>query len=195
MPLGEAMFTQRAIRQVKPDPIPEARLRLLIQAAGRAPSSSNAQPWHFVVITDPELKAKLQALYRESWYTWFRSTGQDKLAELPPHTRAAMRLTEEYAQAPVLILVCNPTPNIPNEALAAAQNLMLAARALGLGATLTRINTTVDRVKETFGIPAAAELIYCIRLGYPLQPFGPLRRKPVRDICSLNRFGEPPPWA
>jgi len=196
MPLGEAMYSQRAIRSVKPDPIPEADLRLLLEAAGRAPSSGNNQPWHFVVIIDPEMKAKLQALYRESWYNWFRSTGQDKLPKLPHHIRAAMRLTEELHHAPVLILACTLAPTIPNEVLTAAQNLLLAARALGLGATLTRLNASVDaRVRETFNVPANAEIGYCIRLGYPLQEFGPLRRKPVRNICSLDRFGNPVPWA
>jgi nitroreductase len=195
MPLGEAMYSQRAIRRVRPDPIPESDLRLLLEAAGQAPSSGNNQPWHFVIITDPDMKAKLQALYRESWYNWFRSTGQDKLPEPPPHVRAAMRLTEELALAPVLILACTPAPTIPNEVLTAVQNLLLAARALGLGATLARLNATVDsQLRETFDIPANAEIGYCIRLGYPLQEFGPLRRKPVGAICSLNRFGNPVPW-
>ncbi len=192
VPLREAMYTLRAIRRVKPDPIPDADLWLLLEAAGRAPSSGNQQPWHFVVVRDLDMKAKLQALYKESWWNWFRSTGQDKLPEPPAHSRAAMRLTEELALAPVLILACTLAPTIPNEALAACQNLLLAARALGIGGTLTRLNATVEsRIKETFGVPADAEVCYCIRLGYPLQPFGPLRRKPVADICSLDRFGNP----
>ncbi|HEX6511216.1 MAG TPA: nitroreductase family protein [Chloroflexota bacterium] len=196
MPLGEAMFSQRAIRRVKPDPIPETDLRLLLEAAGQAPSSTNAQPWHFVVVTDAGRKTRLRELYHESWWTWFRATGQDKLpeAELAPHTRAAMRLSAELDQAPVLIIACTLKPNIPNEALAAIQNLLLAARARGIGATLTRLHATVEQVKAEFGIPADAEVFYCIRLGCPLQAFGPLRRKPVADICSLNRFGEPVPW-
>lgn len=196
MPLGAAIYSQRAIRRVKPDPIPEADLRLILQAAGQAPSSGNVQPWHFVVVTDWALRKKLQALYHESWYNWFRSTGQDKLPEPPKHVRGAMRLTEELHHAPVLILACTLSPTIPNEALAAIQNLLLAARCLGIGATLTRFNTTVDRrLRETFNLPPGAEIGYCIRLGYPLQEFGPLRRKAVTDICSLNRFGEPAPWA
>ena len=195
-PLGEIMYSQRAIRRVKPDPIPEADLRLLIEAAGQAPSSGNIQPWHFVVVTEPDLKARLQALYHESWYNWFRSTGQDKLPEPPKHVRGAMRLTEELHLAPVLILACTLSPTIANEALTAIQNLLLAARCLGLGATLTRFNATVDApLREAFNLPANAEIGYCIRLGWPLQEFGPLRRKPLRDICSLNRFGEAAPWA
>src|SRR5205823_5366740 len=110
IPLGEAMYTLRAIRQVKPDPIPDSDLELLLEAAGRAPSSGNQQPWHFVVVLDPAMKAKLQALYKESWWNWFRSTGQDKLPEPPPHSRAAMKLTEELHLAPVLILACVLTP-------------------------------------------------------------------------------------
>jgi len=192
IPLGEAMYTLRAIRQVKPDPIPDSDLELLLEAAGRAPSSGNQQPWHFVVVTDPAMKAKLQALYKESWWNWFRSTGQDKLPEPPPHSRAAMKLTEELHLAPVLILACILAPTIPNEVLAACQNMLLAARALGIGGTLTRLNATVEtRLKETFDLPANCEVSYCLRLGYPLQKFGPLRRKPVAEICSRDRFGNP----
>jgi nitroreductase len=102
-----------------------------------------------------------------------------------------MKLTEELHRAPVLILACVLEPTIPNEALAACQNLLLAARALGIGGTLTRISSTAGRVKEEFGLPADCELAYCVRLGYPLLPFGPLRRKPVSAICSLDRFGNP----
>jgi nitroreductase len=195
MPLNEALTTLRAIRQVKPDPIPEADLRLIVEAAGQAPSSGNAQPWHFVLVRSDEGKARLQALYRESWWNWYRSTGQDQLPEPPRHVRAAMRLAEELHLAPVLVLACTLAPTIPNEALAAAQNLLLAARALGIGGTFTRLNATVvDRVRATFNLPPGCEVNYCIRLGYPLQPFGPLRRKPARDICSLESFGNAPDW-
>jgi nitroreductase len=195
MPLGDALSTLRAIRRVKPDPIPEDDLRLILEAAGQAPSSANHQPWHFLVVRDARMKAKLQALYHDSWWSWYRSTGQDRLAAPPPHVRGAMRLVDELHEAPVLILACTLAPTIPNEALAAAQNLLLAARALGIGGTFTRLNATVDaRVKETFRLPENTEIDYCIRLGYPLQPFGPLRRKPAADVCSFEVFGNPPPW-
>ena len=196
MPLGQALYSQRAVRRVKPDTIPDADLRLLIEAAGQAPSSSNVQPWHFIVVTDRDLRQELQAIYHESWFNWFRSTGQDKLTDPPKHVRGAMRLTEELAEAPVLILACALAPTIPNELLAAAQNLLLAARGLGLAGMFVRFNASVEaKLRRAFNIPAGAELGYCIRLGYPLQEFGPLRRKAVREICSLNRFGDTPPWA
>jgi len=194
VPLREAMYTLRAIRRVKPDPIPDADLWLLLEAAGRAPSSGNQQPWHFVVVRDLDMKAKLQALYKESWWNWFRSTGQDKLPEPPAHSPAAMRLTEELAQAPVLILACQTQELIPNEILAAAQNLVLAARGLGIGGTFTRLGPSVDdRLKQTFGIPPDVQVMYCIQLGYPQGKFGSAQRKPLSEIASLDRWDSPLP--
>ena len=75
MPLGETMFTQRAIRRVKPDPIPEDDLRDILEAAIRAPSGGNSQPWHFVVIRDPELREEFAHLYQEAWWAKRKDEG------------------------------------------------------------------------------------------------------------------------
>jgi len=145
MPLGEALFSLRSIREGKPDPIPEADLRLMLEAARCAGSAGNRQPWHFVVVTDPALKAKLRDYYHESWWAWYRSgiEGRAEHPHPPAHIKGAMRLTEELDRAPVLILACAIGGLVVNEVLGATQNLLLAAPALGIGATLTRLTDLV----------------------------------------------------
>ncbi|HLQ32730.1 MAG TPA: nitroreductase family protein [Chloroflexota bacterium] len=194
LPLGEAIFTQRAIRRVKPDPISDEDLRLILQAAGRAPSASNRQPWHFLVIKDPERKQRLQELFQEAWWARRHAAGIHRPEEVPPHDQAALRLTTELAQAPVLILACQTQELIPNEILAAAQNLVLAARGLDIGGTFTRLGPSVDdRLKQTFGIPPDVQVMYCIQLGYPQGKFGSAQRKPLSEIASLDRWDSPLP--
>ena len=200
LPLGEAIFTQRAIRCLKPEPIADDDLRLILQAAGRAPSARNRQPWHFLVLKDPERKRQLQELFQEDWWTRRGRAGIHTIEDVPAHDRATLRLLAELAQAPVLILACAVASTVPNEVLAAAQNLLLAARGLGIGGTLTRFGPTIDpitdgRVKQTFGIPAEVEIQYVIPLGYAPGQFGPVQRKELRDIVSLDTWNNPAPFA
>ena len=75
MTLGESMFTQRAIRRFRPDPIPDAVLQDILEAAIRAPNGGNAQPWHFLVIRDPDLRTKFAELYHEAWWAKRRDQG------------------------------------------------------------------------------------------------------------------------
>ena len=75
MPLGEAIFSLRAIRRLKPDPIPDADLRDILEAAIRAPNGGNTQPWHFVVVKDAAMRAQLGTLYHEAWWAKRRDAG------------------------------------------------------------------------------------------------------------------------
>ena len=109
MPLGEVLFTQRAIRRFKPDPIPEADLQHVLEAAIRAPSGGNSQPWQFVVITDPAQRARFAPLYHEAWWAKRKQEGIRGPEDFPPGKgwpRPAMRLAEEIGQVPVIVLVC-----------------------------------------------------------------------------------------
>jgi nitroreductase len=192
LPIGEAIFTQRAIRRVKPDPIPEADLRLILEAAGRAPSATNRQPWHFLVVKDAAQKQKLQSLYEEAWWNRRRAAGITRPEDIPESDIPSYRLTQEMASAPVLVLACDQKGLISNEVLAAVQNLMLAARSLGIGATVTKLGGDVDgKAKEAFGIPDAWDIEYLMQIGYPAGRFGPAQRKPLSEITSLDRWGNP----
>jgi nitroreductase len=201
MPLGEAIFTQRAIRRLKPDPIPEEDLRDILQAAIRAPSGGNVQPWHFVVLQDRELRARFSELYREAWWAKRKDAGINGPEDIPESNRtlrSAMRLADEIGDSPVLVLVCatGRGEGAMGSVIPAAQNLLLAARALGVGGTITTLHAQVEsRVHELLGIPETAQVVYCVPLGYPRGRFGPASRKPLSDVCSLDRWGATPAWA
>ena len=197
MPIGDVMFTQRAIRRLKPDPIPEADLIDILEAAIRAPSGGNSQPWHFLVIRESELREQFAPLYREAWWEKRKAEGINGPEDIPPGKgwpRPAMHLADEIGQAPVIILVCATTKGSGPAAsvIPATQNLLLAARALGIGTTLTTLHPQVeDRVHNLLGIPDSAQVVYCIPLGYPRGRFGPTQRKPLSEVSSWDGWGQP----
>ena len=195
MSLGEAIFTQRAIRRVKPDPIPDSDLRQILEAATKAPSGGNTQPWHFVVVKDPDLRHQLGILYHEAWWAKRKAEGINSPSDVPPgksSRRSAMQLANEIGQAPVLILLCATakTAAVVSSVIPSAQNLLLAARALGIGGTITTLHPQVEeRVHRLFRIPKTAQVVYCLPLGYPKGRFGPTERKPLTEVCSYNLWG------
>ena len=198
MPLGEAIFSLRAIRRLKPDPIPDAAIRDILEAAIRAPNGGNTQPWHFLVVKDAALRAQFGPLYHEAWWAKRRDAGIHGPEDLPRSYHPAMRMADEIAQVPVLILVCATARGMGpvGSVIPAVQNLLLAARALGIGGTITTLHPQVDeRVHELFGIPPTAQVVYCIPLGYPQGRFGPNQRKPLTEVCSYDHWGTASPWS
>jgi nitroreductase len=198
MPLGEAIFSLRAIRRLKPDPIPDADLRDILEAAIRAPNGGNMQPWHFIVVKDAGVRAELGSLYHEAWWAKRRDAGIQRPEDLPGNYRLSMRLADEFGQVPVVVLICTTSkgPGPAGSVIPAVQNLLLAARALGVGGTITTLHTVVDeRVHKLFAIPSTAQVVYCIPLGYPRGRFGPNQRKPLTEVCSYNHWGMVPPWS
>jgi nitroreductase len=197
IPLGEAIFSLRAIRRLKPDPIPDADIRDILEAAIRAPNGGNAQQWHFLMVKEAALRAQLGTLYHEAWWAKRRDDGIHSPEDLPRNYHAAMRMADEIGQVPVLILVCATAQGAGAMAsvIPAVQNLLLAARALGIGGTITTLHPQVEeRVHALFGIPDTAQVVYCIPLGYPRGRFGPNRRKPLTEVCSYDHWGTEAPW-
>ncbi len=195
MPLGEAIFTLRAIRRLKPDPIPDVALRDVLEAAIHAPSGGNSQPWHFLVVKNAALRAQLGELYREAWWAKRKDNGIQGPGDIPTGKgirQSAMRLADEVGQAPVIVLVCATSkgPGPVASVIPAVQNLLLAARSLGIGGTITTLHPQVEeRVHRLFGIPATAQVVYCVPLGYPRGRFGPTQRKPLAEVCSYDLWG------
>ena len=195
MTLGETMFTQRAIRRFRPEPIPDADLQDILEAAIRAPNGGNTQPWHFLVIRDLGLRTKLAELYHEAWWAKRRDQGIMGPQDIPPgknSMRSAMRLADQIGQAPVMVLLCATSqgPAAAASIIPAAQNLLLAARAFGVGGTITTLHADVDvRVHELLGIPPEAQVVYCLPLGYPRGTFGSVQRKALSEVCSYERWG------
>lgn len=191
IPLGEAIYSLRAIRRQRPDPIPDEDLELIVDAARQAPNGGNMQPWHFLVVTDPELRASFAPLYHEAWWAKRNDSGWYTPEDLPDAYKPAMRLADEIGNSPALVFVCALAKGAAaaNSIIPSVQNLLLAARALGIGSTITTLHPTVeDRVHELFGIPDSAQVVYCLPLGYPRGSFGPVTRKPLDQVMSRDRW-------
>jgi len=197
MPTGEAIFSLRAIRRFRTDPVPDSDLRDIMDAAIRAPNGGNAQPWHFIVIKNPDLRARFAPLYREAWWAKRRDEGIRGPEDIPPGKgarRSAMRLADEIGQAPVIVLICATAKGAGamGSVIPSVQNLLLAARSLGVGGTITTLHAQVaERVHQLFDIPDSAQVVYCVPLGYPRGAFGPVTRKPLSDVCKYDRWGGP----
>ena len=208
----EAMSTLRAVRRLKPDPIPTDVLGRVLQAAAWAPTGGNAQPWRIVLVTDPEPKATLGALYAESWKTFAKGYAA-RFATLPEADRAReMRtlaagdyLAEHFHEAPAIAVFCfNPKlMAITDEKLdrvsvvgggsiyTAVQNLMLACRAEGLGCVLTTLLCIhEEKVREILAIPQPWGTAAAIPMGYPVaRGHGPIRRRAAAQLVYANRWG------
>ena len=192
MPLGEAMFTQRAIRRFKKDPIPDDVLEDIMQATIRAPNGGNTQPWRFILVKDDEKRSKLAELYHEAWWAKRADQGIMGPEDIPPgknSSRSAMRMANEIGDAPVMVLLCATTKGTQatGSVIPSAQNMLLAARAFGVGGTIATLHAVVEeRVHELFGIPEEAQVVYCLPLGYPRGEFGPVQRKPLTEVCGVD---------
>lgn len=197
----EVIGTQRAMRRLKPDPVPEGHIKKIIWAATRAPSGGNRQGWRWLVITDPESKKKIQQWYHEGW-SKMTASGYGAGANLPEAERlsnervmkSATYLAEHMDEVPVLILACSLTGNgditSGSSIYPAVQNLMLAARALGLGTALTTVHRGWQKeIRELFGIPESVETAALIPLGWPKGKFGSGFRKPVEDVTYWEKWG------
>lgn len=198
MPIGEAIFSQRAIRRLRPDPIGEDDQRVLVEAAQKAPNGGNEQPARFLLISEPESIRRFGKLYREAWWAKRADQGIHGPEDISPDNKvkmSAMKLADEMGEAPLIVLVCSVEIHQENSIYPAVQNLMLAARALGIGSNLTTLHPSViERVHALFDIPKEAHIHCCIPLGYPRGNFGPTSRKPSREVAFLNHWGAAPDW-
>lgn len=198
MPIGEAMFTQRAIRRLRHDkPITDADLKTILDAASKAPNGGNVQPGRFLVIRERRTIQAFGKLYHEAWWAKRRDEfGWRDKSDIPQDSVFNMPalLADEMVDAPVVVLAFTLRGG-GNSIFPAVQNLLLAARALGIGSVLTTLHPDVmERVYRMFGVPAEAEFHCCIPLGYPRGNFGPTRRFPTAETTNWNTWGAPPPW-
>ena len=196
MPIGEARFTQRAIRRYKPDPIPIEDLRLIVEAAVKAPNGGTQQIARFLVITDRATLRGFGALYREAWWAKRHDEGYADFDALPERFHPAAGLADAMVDVPCVVLAFALRNGAADSVIPAVQNLMLAARALGIGSVPTTLHPTVmARVYELFGIPDDVAFHFCVPLGYPQGNFGPNVRRPTSETTFLDRWEAPVPWA
>ena len=200
MAIGEAMFTQRAIRRLDPGrAVTDEQLRTILDAGSKAPNGANMQPARFLVIRERERIREFGALYHEAWWAKRRDEyGWAEKSDIPegsPYRMPAL-LADEMANAPAVILAFSlPTGTAAASTFPAVQNILLAARALGIGTVLTTLHPQVmDRVYAMFGVPQEMVFHCCIPLGHPRGRFGPTARYPTSRTTSWNEWGSPPPW-
>ena len=199
MDLFEAIYTSRALRRFKPDPVGEDVIFQLIDAAIRAPTGHNAQDWRFVVVTEDEPKQKMQEWSERAWKLAFaRYQTDDAIDALPRMQRLSIRsvkdLAHSLATVPLIVVVCglrgkHSSPG--GSHFPAVQNMLLAARALGLGGSIFNLPMVGgNEMYELLGIPDSNEIYCCVPIGYPTDKPGPLSRKPVRKVAFKERWGQ-----
>lgn len=201
--LFEIMRTARSMRRLRPDPVPPGLIRQIIEAGTCAPSGGNMQRWRFLVIRDAAIKRAVAAFYRRAWD---EQVGPGYRASAPapgmPRERfdrllaAAEHLAHHLQDAPVWIVPCleggKPTRSSGASIYPAVQNMLLAARALGLGATLTTLYLLHEVEAEVaLGLPEGVHSYAILPIGYPVGRFGPVRRIAAEDVTFADRWGQP----
>ena len=204
MNVFEAMYTSRALRRFKTDPVPEDVIFQLVDAAIRAPTGHNAQDWRFIVVTDPEAKTTMQGWSERAWEIAFPAY-QDQAAidALPKTQRLSIQSVKDLAfslaSVPLVVVVCglrNKHSSPGGSHFPAVQNMLLAARALGLGGSIFNLPLVGgEGMYELLGVPGSNEIYCCVPIGYPTDKPGPLDRKPVKKVAYLERFGQEWPFA
>jgi nitroreductase len=195
MPLGEAIFTQRAIRRFKPDPIAVEDVHLILEAAVKAPNGGNQQVARFLVVNDRDAIREFGALYHEAWWAKRRDEGFHDPNDLPPLFHPAAGLADAMTEAPCIVFALALPGGTADSVVPAVQNLMLAARAIGIGSVPTTLHPSVmSRFHAMFGIPSDVSFYFCVPLGYPVGSFGPNVRKPTSETTFLNRWSAAVPW-
>jgi nitroreductase len=202
--LFEIIHSTRAMRRLKPDPVPDHLIRQILLAGQAAASGGNNQRWRFLVLKDPEIKKKVQVYYKKA----FDEVVGPRYASSPPppgsdaakysrQHRAVEYLTDHYHEAPVWIVACleagpNPGRSAGSSIYPAVQNMLLAARALGLGATLTTRHLLYEKDSEAaLGLPPGVHSYAILPIGYPIGRFGPVGRGPLAEIVYEDRWGNP----
>lgn len=205
MPLGEAMRTQRAIRRLKPDPVDDEIILRLIELALKAPTGSNTQGWEFIIVKDPQVKAGLARLNRQVWNIYGR-LGK-RIARQDPKRRkiidAVQWQADHFEEIPVIVVACLKGRYLPfihlstatyfGSIFPAVQNLLLAARAINLGAALTTIPIwNLLAARRILGLPWNVTPCAVIPMGWPMGRYGPTSRKPVQEVVSFDHYGNRP---
>lgn len=211
VPLLEGLATTRTIRRYTDEPMPDADLAAILWHATRAPSGSNRQPVRYLVLRDGPSAQQARALlgnsFRSSWAAKRAADGyastDTAVADTPKARMAAtmQHFVDHLESVPAIVLVClqryrGPNPYEGASVYPAAQNLLLAARAMGYGGALTMWHQMVEpQLRELLAVPDQVALSACITLGRPAGAHGPVRRRPLHDVVFQDRWGDSPAWA
>jgi nitroreductase len=210
MPLVEVMMTQRAVRRVLPDPVDDAVVLKCIELALRAPTGANGQNWEFIIVKDPRIKKKLARRYRLAWRAYYRAVIRS-VAEydesMAKTARAVQWQVDHFTEIPVLVVACirltareGRVPYVPMPHAAASaffgsiypsvQNLLLAARAMGLGASLITLPLwNLTSARRILNLPVSVTPCCVVPLGWPRGRYGTTTRRPVDEVTHLDTYG------
>jgi nitroreductase len=209
MPLIEAMRTQRAVRRVLPDPVDDAVVLKCIELALRAPTGNDGQNWEFIVVKDRRIKEKLAKRYRQAWkvqrgVVLRRAISNDE--SMARIARAVQWQIDHFTEIPVLVVACLrlgpregrlPFVRMPHVAESgywgsiypSVQNLLLAARAMGLGASLITLPLwSQTSARRLLNLPLSVTPCCIVPLGWPRGRYGPTTRKPVEEATHLDTY-------
>ncbi|MEM7465626.1 MAG: nitroreductase family protein [Pseudomonadota bacterium] len=202
------MHTLRAMRRLKPDPVPDEMIKKILSAAVCAPSGQNTQRWAFLVCTDADDKQ----WFGERYDYWLKNRFGSALNDVDLSTSggrsidAAVHLSENFGQVPVLMFCCGKrdwpfkvaekdrvglAPPSHGSIYPAVQNVLLACRALGLGASLTTMHQMFEEeMHDYFEIPRDYGVVAVIPIGFPIGNFGHVTRIPAEHKTHFNRWGQ-----
>ena len=204
----EIINSTRAMKRLKSDPVPLELLRKVLDAGTKAPSGVNTQPWEFLVVRDPETKKWVQERYLRFTKERFGALVAVVESIDTPHVRmlrTVMHLAEHLHEAPVLLFVCGhrdwpatvpvekrvgKAPPPYGSIYPCVQNILLACRAVGLGASLTTIHHMFEEeLAEHLAVSDEISLVALLPIGFPQGRFGPVTRKPAQDLTHFDRWG------
>ncbi len=207
MDLNEALYTTRAMRRVRPDPIPMEVQAAILDAAIRAPTGGNTQNWRFLLVDDQRTIARIAPLYQDSTEQLWASVYADRVAaaaadpqaessrEFGKLQRSAQWLADHFDEVPLFLfgfVQADPTGGSIFPAIWSAQ---LAARAAGVGSSLTVMMGFFhpDEVFDILGVPTDEHWVMacCVSFGYPTGRWGVAPRRPAHEVSYRNRWGTP----
>ena len=209
--LLEGLATTRAIRRLTPDPVSTADLAAVLFSATRAPSGSNRQPFRFLVLRDGPRAVRAKAVlgegFRRMWAAkraadgYATGSGADDASPKARMARTMQRFVDDFEQTPVVVLAClvryrEGDAHEGASVYPACQNLLLAARGIGLGGVMTLWHAPVEaELRALLDIPDDVFIAATITLGHPEGGHGPVRRRPVRELVFDDAWGASALWA
>jgi len=197
VPLLEGIRTTRAIRRLRPDPVPRELIRKVCEAGTFAPSGGNRQPWQFVAVFDAELRAWIAQRYCETFHRYIAPAVEAAKDPSFPEAkrrmqRAAIHLADHLHEVPVHLFVAGYSrrgaPQL-QALMPAAQNVLLACRAVGLGASLTTLHRSFgEELDRRLGLPPNLPTCALIPIGWPLGRYGRPPREPIESRLFFDRY-------
>lgn len=208
----EVIRTTRAIRRFTDEPVTREDIVACVEAAIQAPSGGNIQPWAYVAATDAEVRAMVGAIYKRAFDRYERALLDLPMSFRSPEDEASWRrtiaasrhLADHAHEVPAWVAVCGADVDltlhddegpldigtVQASVYPSVQNLMVAARSLGIGTTMTTaFRIYHDEMRDVLGVPDVMQIFALVAMGRPKGRFGVARRKPVRAVLHWNRFG------